>query len=397
MLLKRKCPVCGAQQGVLIKRLPLNLSAEMRSRINYPDHFNLVSCDECGMLFSDISLTKADVDNYYVNCNMYDNASNVKSKVYDEGCKLYYDAISPYITEESRIIDIGCGNGNFLDFLKVKGFKNLYGMDPSESSIQKLKENEINGLVGNIYDRVPEKLQEKFDIVIFSFVFEHLLIPESCLKNLISLMKKPNGILYIAVPNAIGFKKYLRELPNYFNQEHINYFTPKTLDYFCARNGLHRCSSEEECYHVMCPSSPEMVISAVYCQTGKKAKDKIYDESGKESAIAYLEKMEQYQEQKKNAINVLLEEQNPLIIWGTGGYATSLLCDIPALLERVVCFVDNDYNKQSNTFFGKEVISPDKLINFSAAIIVVCVMMDKDSIVKQIQDMNISNRIFLLP
>lgn len=89
MLLKRKCPVCGAQQGVLIKRLPLNLSAEMRSRINYPDHFNLVSCDECGMLFSDISLTKADVDNYYVNCNMYDNASNVKSKVYDEGCKLY--------------------------------------------------------------------------------------------------------------------------------------------------------------------------------------------------------------------------------------------------------------------------------------------------------------------
>lgn len=198
MKLKRRCPVCGGEEGEFIHKISLNLSPEMRKKVNYPESYDVVCCNDCGMLFADSDLTKADVDNYYIACNMYDTASDVRKDTCTESCKLYYDSIIDYLTPQSRIIDVGCGNGNFLHFLKSKGYENLYGLDPSESSIKGLEKKGIKGIVGNVYDEIPVEMRNKFDVVIISFVLEHLLFPEICLKNLIDLMKEDGrgGTLY---------------------------------------------------------------------------------------------------------------------------------------------------------------------------------------------------------
>ncbi|MDR2145424.1 MAG: class I SAM-dependent methyltransferase [Tannerella sp.] len=36
------------------------------------------------------------------------------------------------ITETKKILDFGCGTGNYLEALKLKGYSNLFGLDPSE-------------------------------------------------------------------------------------------------------------------------------------------------------------------------------------------------------------------------------------------------------------------------
>lgn len=395
MRLKRKCPVCGADEGEWLYKIPLNISAEMRKKINYPQSYDVVCCNNCGMLFADSSLSKEDVDEYYIHCNMYDNASNVKKDTYLEGCELYYSAILPYITMESEIIDVGCGNGNFLKFLKDKGYSNLYGLDPSESSINELKQNGIKGIVGSVYDEIPDKFRNRYDIVILSGVLEHLLFPDICLENIINLIKK-NGVLYIVVPNAEGFRKYLREVPNYFNHEHINYFTSNTLDYICNKNGLSRCSSDENCYHVVTPASPEMVISAAYKFSTSAKEDVCFDDAGKASVKEYFHLIEQKQNRNRVAIRNLLKEDTKIIIWGTGGLAASLLNDIPELLDKVECFVDNDTHRQSIHYYGKKVVSPDELHSHPLETIMICIMINRDSVVKQIQDMKLSNKLFLL-
>lgn len=395
MLLKRKCPICGTLQGEAIKKISINISTEMREKIAYPNSYDVVSCNDCGMLFADAELTKEDVDNYYINCNMYDNVSDVKKDVYDEVCELYYSAIKPYTTLKSHIIDIGCGNGRFLRYLKEKGFKELYGLDPAVNSIHKLESSQIKGIVGSIYDEVTEELERKFDVVICSGVLEHLLLPDIGLKNLVKLLSH-KGILYLAVPNAEGFEKYLREIPNYFNQEHINYFTSNTLDSLCTRNGLVRCSPKEECYHVMCPSSPEMVISAVYCKGNSEGLRIEHDDSGAKSSKAYFAKIEQKQQKTQNIVKELLKGGDQIIIWGTGGFAASLVKDIPELLDKTAFFVDNDSNKQRDTFFGRNVISPKMLEHYTQMTIVVCVMMNCISIKEQIKEMQLTNKVVYL-
>lgn len=395
MLMKRMCPICGGGIGKVIKRITLNVSPEIMEKCAYPDYYNVVSCEKCGMLFADIGVTKEDVENYYVNCNVYDNMSDVQKEVYDEGCELHYHAIAPYITMDSRIVDIGCGNGRFLRYLKHKGYKNVCGMDPAKESIKKLECSGIKGKVGSIYDEIPEELINRFDVVICSFVFEHLLLPDICLKNMLRLMDI-EGIFYIAVPNAEGYKDYLREEPNYFNQEHINYFTVKTLDYFCAQNGLQRCSSEKECYHVMCPSSPELTISAVYKKSSNANFKGERDDSGEKSAELYFSRIEQKHQCQKNIVKDLLREESKLIIWGTGAFASSLVKEIPELLDQVSCFVDNDISKQGNTFWGKIVISPKELEHYQGLTIVVCVMIDSKRIEAQMQSLDLSNRAVFL-
>lgn len=385
----------GGNIRKVIRRITLNISPEMEKKCNYPNHYDLVSCENCGMLFADIGVTKEDVDNYYVNCNMYDNKSDVQKGVYNEVCELYYRAIEPYITKKSRIIDIGCGSGEFLRYLKDKGYENVYGMDPAKESVQKLEDSGIKGTVCSIYDEIPKELINSFDVVVCTFVFEHLLLPDICLKNMLRLMDT-KGIFYIAVPAAEGYKDYLREEPNYFNQEHINYFTVKTLDYFCARNGLQRCSPEKECYHVMCPAFPEMAISVVYRKSGNVVFEMERDDSGERSAELYFSKIDQKHQWQKNLVKDLLKEESKLIIWGTGAFASSFIKEIPELLNQVICFVDNDVRKQENTFFGKTVISPKELKRYQEVPIVVCVMIDSQRIKEQMETLNLSNSTLFL-
>lgn len=397
MEVMRKCPICGYSKIEYIKTINLNLSKEMRGKINYPKSHDIVCCDKCGMVYANSSLSKDDVDNYYISCNMYDNLEEVESEVQLEVCEINFNALMPYLTDETQIIDVGCGGGVFLKYLKNKGYNKLYGMDPSESSVNRLKEAGINGIIGSMYEEIPKEWHEKFDVVVCTSVFEHLLFPDSALKNLTKLVKN-DGIIYLVVPDAEGFCMYLREVPNYFNHEHINYFTTKTLDYLCSRNGLMRLSPDEECRHILMPSSPEMAVFAVY-QFTTKGSDKVIDipdENGKNSVIEYFRLIEQRQKQNRRRIEKLIDLDKQIIIWGTGSLSSALLSEIPNLENNVECFIDNDSSKQGTTHWGKEIFGPDVLMSYPNAIVMVCIMINRDSVINQIRGMKLENELFLL-
>ena len=92
----------------------------------------------------------------------------------------------------------------------------------------------------------------------------------------------------------------------------------------------------------------------------------------------------------------MISQDKQIIIWGTGGLSSSLLTEIPSLENKVECFIDNNINKQGTTYWGKEIFGPDVLMSYPDAIIMVCIMINRDSVIKQIQEMNIKNELFLL-
>lgn len=94
-----------------------------------------------------------------------------------------------------RILDIGCGRGNFLKELAKAGYT-CVGTDIS--AFEHEKTDRISFLQGTLEEL--KLTPASFDAVSIWHVLEHVRNPVDTLKEISSLLK-PNGILALAVPN----------------------------------------------------------------------------------------------------------------------------------------------------------------------------------------------------
>jgi methionine biosynthesis protein MetW len=102
---------------------------------------------------------------------------------------------------DGRILDLGCGDGLFLDILKKKKVYGV-GLDISEISVSKAREK---GLDAKQFDFTKDLLpfeNNSFDTVVMLDVLEHLYQPERILKEAHRVAKRN---LVISVPNFNSF------------------------------------------------------------------------------------------------------------------------------------------------------------------------------------------------
>ncbi|MBI4085301.1 MAG: class I SAM-dependent methyltransferase [Candidatus Liptonbacteria bacterium] len=101
----------------------------------------------------------------------------------------------------ARILDIGCGSGEFLALCRDEGYS-VYGLEINQGLVNKVKENDIECFFGYLSDFVSEfkrKNIESFDVVTFFEVMEHLIDPIGFLKDANSILK-PSGAVVFSVP-----------------------------------------------------------------------------------------------------------------------------------------------------------------------------------------------------
>lgn len=104
-----------------------------------------------------------------------------------------------YFPEHGSVLDLGCGEGLFLELLKTSGRKGI-GVDSSSRSIAHCKANGLEA----VHMDVMEFLQSneiKFDGIFASHLIEHFN-PQDVLK-LIQMMEKslkPAGVLILITP-----------------------------------------------------------------------------------------------------------------------------------------------------------------------------------------------------
>lgn len=126
--------------------------------------------------------------------------------------------------ESVRILDYGCGGGQFLALAKKAGC-DVYGVEIEEGLIKKLTELGINA-TSRLDDYVDNKIE--FDIIRANQVLEHMGDPRIVLDKFYTLLKA-EGELIIGIPNfntpARIFKRFFyMHLPY-----HRLYFTKKSI------------------------------------------------------------------------------------------------------------------------------------------------------------------------
>jgi len=107
------------------------------------------------------------------------------------------------LTRKKRIVDVGCGTGFLLYYLREAGFENLLGVEPH--IIDDIRYS--NGLV--IKKSMLNELGEPQDIIMFHHSFEHMPNPIETLDRVYQLMSA-GGTCMIRIPlvSSEAWEKY---------------------------------------------------------------------------------------------------------------------------------------------------------------------------------------------
>jgi SAM-dependent methyltransferase len=161
------------------------------------------------------------------------DAKVIESLFYHYDIKLL--PILKNFSQDSRILELGCGPGYLLDYLKLKGFKNLIGIDISAEQIEIAKSKNHNVLLADVFEFLKNS-SENYDIV-FAFDFiEHFTKDELVeLTSLISNVLNKDGLFILRTPNGQGF------FPGdiiYGDLTHQTIFNPNSVIQLLSSNGF---------------------------------------------------------------------------------------------------------------------------------------------------------------
>jgi len=138
------------------------------------------------------------------------------------------------IDNSMKIIDIGGGKCEFANLMITKYNNiNIHVLEPGITRINNVYCDNIIKINALLDDKFADKYQNTFDIVCAFHVLEHVINPINFLNNCYKLLK-PNGLLYIEVPNQDDTKIEISDFYKnniWYCEAHISYFTQSTIKY----------------------------------------------------------------------------------------------------------------------------------------------------------------------
>ncbi len=111
--------------------------------------------------------------------------------------KKEFKIISDLILKNSRVLDVGCGDGELMSFLYKNITKDVRGIEISKQNVQKCISKGLIVIEGDAEKDLIQFPDSSFDIVILSQTLQAFLNPEKVLNELLRVGKKA----IVTVPN----------------------------------------------------------------------------------------------------------------------------------------------------------------------------------------------------
>ena len=383
----RPCPVCGSGEKQILSELCGNLKILGSHFPNSPS--DNVVCQRCGIVYVDMSSSQADFDTYYG--SIAKPLSYADTFGQDEAAQYFetiYQAIAPYIGPESRILDLGCGSGEFSKLLLAKGHRNVVAADLSQACVDIARKAGVEAFLYNV--TVPDRpeWEKTFDLIVYSHTIEHVFDVGASMRAVKKLLKD-DGVLFVEVPDAEKYSAVDLGPYFFFTYEHLMHLTGDTLRNISRVFGYELLQTRT---YLKC--NRYYVIYGIYRNGGDVAP--VLRETANAAAVSGYEDI--CRGNLASAIQGLETGGEELILWGVGSSTAQLL---NGHFDRckVIKLVDSNPTRQGIEFKinGKILkIEPPESITNTSATIVVLPFMFRDSIVKQIRASNFTNKLATL-
>lgn len=250
--------------------------------------------------------------------------------------KQFAGFVQKFSIERKKIIEIGCGRGEYLSLMQQFGVE-AYGLEYSAESVMQCVKNGLNvskGFIQKSTDRLDDAPFDAFFILNF---LEHLPDPNSTLRGIYNnLTDAAMGL--VEVPN---FDMILQnKLFSEFIGDHLFYFTKETLSETLRINGFEIVDCKEV-WH-------DYIISTVV-----RKREKLD-----------ISQFHNFQAQIKKEIEEYIRrfKDNKVAIWGAGHQALALISLIN-LAGKIKYVVDSAVFKQGKFTPATHIpiVSPDAL------------------------------------
>ncbi len=151
-----------------------------------------------------------------------------------------------------RLLDVGCGKGRWLKYLRDHSSFGAEGVEPSPEAAEfARKERGLDVRTGDVFSAAyPD---DSFDVVYLRNVLEHVAEPRALAKEVKRILK-PGGVAAVHVPNDASFTNAVKrplyrsgkipECGSLFFPLHLTGFTPRSLDFMFSEAGFDRLGRE---------------------------------------------------------------------------------------------------------------------------------------------------------
>jgi 2-polyprenyl-3-methyl-5-hydroxy-6-metoxy-1,4-benzoquinol methylase len=204
--------------------------------------YRVVRCDECGLVFlnpqpSDEELGRIYGADYFLGSEDEAGRQAVR-EIKQATARLYLSEIRRYHGPETgRLLEIGCGDGDFLALAETAGWRVTgieYASAACETARRRLKNGEVR--CGELQRmNLPGG---QFDLCVISDVLEHVRSPLEFLREIHRVLK-PGGTLFVATPSIDSWSaRFLKQKWMEFKVEHLTYFNRQTLQTALFKSGF---------------------------------------------------------------------------------------------------------------------------------------------------------------
>ncbi len=239
---KRKCPSCNSENCKIIHKEKfdfnvLNDFAFASRKIPEYMHYELSECAQCSLLFASNAPDINFISESYVEAD-YDSSTESH-----EAAATYFKYFKKKLTKKNikSVLDIGCGDGAFLNCLYNSGVKNIKGFEPSLRAVNNASDNIINFIVPEIFDN--KKLDNKYELISAFMIVEHVYDPFDFLKNIYDALEN-NGFIFIVCHNRKSLLARLMGTKSpIFDIEHLQLFCPESIENVLERIGFKNIGS----------------------------------------------------------------------------------------------------------------------------------------------------------
>jgi SAM-dependent methyltransferase len=235
-----RCAICDCEENAA-ERWPATFdseafSARVFSARRLPDrvHYRMVTCNTCGLVRSDPVADEELLTTLYASSS-FDYGHEVESIQATYGRAL--DRLQARSPRRDALLEIGCGNGFFLQQARRQGWREVRGVEPSADAVAKAP-RELDGAI------VPEVMRgglfapESFDAVCLFQVLDHISSPVALLEECLAVLRSGGHILALNHNVGAWSARMLGERSPIVDIEHTYLYSPTTMRRIFTKAGF---------------------------------------------------------------------------------------------------------------------------------------------------------------
>jgi methionine biosynthesis protein MetW len=160
--------------------------------------------------------------------------------------KKEFKVIAQIIQNNKRVLDVGCGDGTLMEYLKENKKNDVRGLESKKKLVQQCISKGLPVIEGDAEKELFQFPEKSFDYVILSQTLQAFLYPEEVLNQLLRIGERT----VVSIPNFGYWKVRLhlllkgtmpvtKNLPNeWYNTPNLHMCTIKDFVNFCNKKNI---------------------------------------------------------------------------------------------------------------------------------------------------------------